>query len=46
MRREPGCPVTWLTPEQFLMWSPFAEFYGPVFTKQGMVRAPDLRDNR
>lgn len=28
---EPGCPVTWWTREEFLQWSPFAKFYGPVF---------------
>jgi 8-oxo-dGTP pyrophosphatase MutT (NUDIX family) len=28
---EVGCPVTWLTREEFLKWSPFAEFYRRVF---------------
>jgi 8-oxo-dGTP pyrophosphatase MutT (NUDIX family) len=28
---EPGCPVTWWTREEFLKWSPFAEFYKRVF---------------
>jgi 8-oxo-dGTP pyrophosphatase MutT (NUDIX family) len=28
---EVGCPVTWLTREEFLKWSPFAEFYKRVF---------------
>jgi 8-oxo-dGTP pyrophosphatase MutT (NUDIX family) len=29
--REPGCPVTWLTREEFLKWSPMAAFYMPLF---------------
>jgi 8-oxo-dGTP diphosphatase len=28
---EDGCPVTWLTREQFLKWSPFASLYEKVF---------------
>jgi ADP-ribose pyrophosphatase YjhB (NUDIX family) len=28
---ETGCPVTWLTREEFLRWSPFAAFYLDVF---------------
>jgi 8-oxo-dGTP pyrophosphatase MutT (NUDIX family) len=28
---ELGCPVTWLTREQFLKWSPFTSFYEKVF---------------
>ncbi len=28
---EPSCPVTWLTREEFLQWSPFAAFYQDVF---------------
>jgi 8-oxo-dGTP diphosphatase len=31
--REAGCPVTWLTREEFLKWSPFAEFYKRVFAE-------------
>lgn len=30
---EPGCPVTWLTREEFLKWSPFREFYERVFAQ-------------
>lgn len=30
MECEPGCPVTWWTREEFLKWSPFAEFYKRV----------------
>jgi ADP-ribose pyrophosphatase YjhB (NUDIX family) len=30
---EPGCPVTWLTREEFLKWSPFADFYAFVFDR-------------
>jgi 8-oxo-dGTP diphosphatase len=29
--RELGCPVTWLTREEFLKWSPFAKFYARMF---------------
>lgn len=29
--REDGCAVTWLTREEFLNWSPFAEFYRKFF---------------
>ena len=28
---EDACPVTWLTREQFLKWSPFAPLYEKVF---------------
>ncbi len=28
---EPGHPVTWFTREEFLRWSPFAEFYVGMF---------------
>ncbi len=28
---EEGCPITWLTREQFLKWSPFAPLYREVF---------------
>jgi 8-oxo-dGTP pyrophosphatase MutT (NUDIX family) len=28
---EMGCPVTWLTREEFLKWSPFASFYKRIF---------------
>lgn len=28
--REVGHAVTWFTPEEFLQWSPFAEFYRPL----------------
>jgi len=28
---EPGCPVTWLTREEFLRWSPFRDFYELMF---------------
>jgi ADP-ribose pyrophosphatase YjhB (NUDIX family) len=28
---ELGCPVTWLTRDEFLKWSPFAPFYAQVF---------------
>lgn len=30
---EAGCPVTWLTREEFLKWTPFAEFYTDVFAQ-------------
>jgi ADP-ribose pyrophosphatase YjhB (NUDIX family) len=29
--REPGCPVTWVTREEFLKWTPFAAFYQRMF---------------
>ena len=29
--REVGCPVTWLTREEFLAWSPFSVFYTKMF---------------
>jgi 8-oxo-dGTP diphosphatase len=29
--QEIGCPVTWLTREEFLEWSPYAPFYLKVF---------------
>jgi len=29
--REPGCPVTWLTREEFLKWSKFSRYYARVF---------------
>ncbi len=29
--QEIGCPVTWLTRDEFLKWSPFAPFYAKVF---------------
>ncbi len=32
---EIGCPVTWLTKEEFLKWSPFAAFYRKVWQKDG-----------
>lgn len=28
---EPGCPITWLTREEFIKRSPFASFYERVF---------------
>jgi 8-oxo-dGTP pyrophosphatase MutT (NUDIX family) len=28
---EVGCPVTWLTREEFLAWSPFYKFYEKMF---------------
>jgi ADP-ribose pyrophosphatase YjhB (NUDIX family) len=28
---EPGHPITWFTREEFLRWSPFAEFYVGMF---------------
>jgi len=28
---EVGCPVTWMTRDEFLKWSPFAPFYVKVF---------------
>lgn len=31
--REVGCPVTWLTREEFLRWSCFAPFYVRVFSE-------------
>lgn len=31
--REPGCPITWWTREEFLKWSPFREFYARVFER-------------
>lgn len=34
MEMEAGCPVTWLTREEFLKWSPFASFYQKVFADQ------------
>jgi len=30
---ETGCPVTWLTYDEFMQWSPFAEFYKKVFAQ-------------
>lgn len=33
---EVGCAVTWFTKEEFLKWSPFKEFYEPLF-KEGMI---------
>lgn len=30
---EPGCPVTWLTRDEFMKHSPFASFYETVFAK-------------
>jgi len=33
---ELGCPVTWLTREEFLKWSPFKSFYERVFEKIDM----------
>lgn len=30
---EVGCPVTWLTREEFMKWSPFANFYETVFAE-------------
>jgi ADP-ribose pyrophosphatase YjhB (NUDIX family) len=38
---ELGCPVTWLTREQFLKWSPFARFYGLVFAAIPRVTIPE-----
>lgn len=29
--QEVGCPVTWLTREEFLAWSPFYKFYEKMF---------------
>lgn len=34
---EDGCPITWLTPAEFLEKSPFAAFYKPVFEKLGLA---------
>lgn len=28
---ELGCPITWLTKEEFLKWTPFKAFYEPMF---------------
>lgn len=36
---EVGCPVTWLTRDEFLEWSPFGAFYTPIFA----AMAPTLR---
>ena len=44
--REPGCPVTWLTAEQFLRWSPFAKFYVPVFAMRGLFTGSVPGENR
>jgi 8-oxo-dGTP diphosphatase len=30
---EEGCPVTWLTREEFLKWSPFASLYTRIFAQ-------------
>ena len=38
---ELGCPVTWLTREQFLKWSPFAEFYAKVFSAITAATVPE-----
>lgn len=32
---EVGAPVTWFKREEFLKWSPFAEFYRPMFARMG-----------
>lgn len=37
---EIGCPVTWLTREEFMKWSPFASFYEIVFAKLDANGAP------
>lgn len=36
---EPGCPIDWLTPEEFVERSPFGAFYAKVFAK---VRSGDV----
>ena len=39
---EAGCPVTWLTKEEFLTQSPFADFYVKVFSMR--ARPTDRRN--
>lgn len=34
---EPSCPVTWLTRDELLRWSPFRAFYRAMFRKLGMA---------
>lgn len=43
--REPGCPVTWLTREEFLRWGVVPEFYERVFAAVRPAVAPlEARD--
>ena len=37
---EIGCPITWLTREEVMKWSPFASFYEIVFAKLDANGAP------
>lgn len=34
---ELGCPVTWLTFDEFMRWTPFKEFYAKVFAETPVV---------
>lgn len=36
---ESGCPVCWMTPEEFVSRSPFGEFYKRVFEEIGLSQA-------
>jgi len=41
IQQEEGCPITWLTPEEFVKQSPFGEFYGKLFAdKEWRLRRP------
>lgn len=39
---ESGCPVTWLTRQEFFKWSPFAAFYKRII---GQVPDPEMRND-
>lgn len=41
--REPGCPVTWLTHDEFLEQSPFAKFYEKMFRVMNAMGVKTMR---